>query len=68
MKRNPCFKSKDDQCANRHVGCRNTCLHVAKYESEKHEEYEQRRKDAIALPNTVKAEFKTEYLRWKAGH
>lgn len=68
MKKNPCFRSKDDQCAKRHVGCRDTCLDWRDYELAKQREYRQRRKDAIALPNSVKADFKTEYLRWKAGH
>lgn len=68
MKKNPCFKTRDDQCADRRVGCRDTCDKWALYEAEKSKEYAKRRRDAIALPNTVKHELKTEYLRWKAGY
>ena len=49
MKRNPCFRSKDDQCANRHVGCRNTCAKWAEYEAEKNREYEQCKKEAFEM-------------------
>lgn len=42
--KNPCFRSKDDQCSKRCVGCRNTCLDWRDYEVAKQQEYAQRRK------------------------
>ena len=66
--KNPCYKSKREQCTNRFVGCRETCDKWKLYDQEKRKEYSDRRLNAISLPNTKKEEFKTKRLQKKAGH
>ena len=52
--KNPCYKTKSEQCTNRFVGCRETCDKWKLYDKEKRKEYSDRRLNAISLPNTKK--------------